>query len=211
MPDRTIPLEPRESFDDDGPVPFIDYVAAIIVDSVEQIEADGETGCDARSLEVGITGAFALGCAIGVEFPDRVEQVLEQAFPGDVAEALDELRQPLAEQVAALRNSGAPLEAEAFTAEIAESLDGADAATLEFAVALIRHTFAYGVMLARLERATAIVLRNAMDRAQREAYEELQELQAQGSGEDEPFETLQGVARSIMDDYEAEVGFGGGG
>ena len=207
MPDRIIPLESRESFEDDGPASFIEYVAAIILGSVEQVEVDDEAGYDARSLDVGITGAFALGCAVGVEFPNRIEQVLEQVLPGEVAVVLDELRQPFADQVAALRNSGAPLEAEAFTAEIVESLDGADAASLEVAATLIQQTLAYGIMLARLERATAIVLRNAMDRAQREAYEELQELQIPDAGGDGPFETLQGVARCIMDDYEAEIGF----
>lgn len=212
MPDRIIPLEPVSSHDDhEGPVAFTDVVVVLHLEGLPQHSHDGETFFECGPLSETAVAAFALGCAVGVDFPKRIEQVLEQTHPNVVEHIIAECREPLEQQTDAARRSTEPLEPEDFLDGLLQALEEAEHADVETAQNALSMSFEYGLILAHIRRSAALVLRNAFNRSQEEAVRELDE---ENSPEEDdvppgpaPFESLQELAAEIMGAYEADFGF----
>lgn len=211
MSDRIIPLEPVDSGGgSEGPAAFTDVVVVFYLDGLPRHDHDGEPFFDSGPLTEAAVAAFALGCAIGVDFPERIEQILEQTHLDAVEHILAECREPLEQHADAARRSTEPLEPEDFIDELLQVLEESEHADIETAQNALSMSFEYGLILAHVRRSAALVLRNAFNRAQEEAVRELEE---EGPDEEDvppgpaPFETLQEFAAEIMSAYEADIGF----
>ena len=211
MSDRIIPLEPVSSDDGpEGPAAFTDVVVVFYLQGLPQHDHDGELFFDGGPLSEGAVAAFALGCAVGVDFSSRIEQILEQTHTDAVEHIIAECRGPLEQQADAARRSTEPLEPEDFIDDLLQALEEAEHADLETAQNALSMSFEYGLVLAHLRRSAALVLRNAFNRSQEEAVRELDE--EEPDEEDvppgpAPFESLQEFAAEIMAAYEADIGF----
>lgn len=212
MPDRIIPLEPVDNSNDGhdhGPIAFTDVVVALYLEGLPYHEHDEEMFYDSGPLSEAIVGSFALGCAVGVDFPSRIQQVLEQTHPGEVQHIVEECRNPLEAQVTAARSSTEPLEPEDFVDDLLEAIEKAEQADIETSQNALSVSFEYGLILAEIQRSAALVLRNAFNRSQEEAVAEFQD----GPSEEDlppgpdPFESLQELANEIVAAYEADIGF----
>ena len=211
MADRIIPLEPVSSGGGpEGPAAFTDVVVVFYLEGLPQHDHEGESFFDSGPLSEATVAAFALGCAVGVDFPGRIEPVLEQTHPNVVEHIIAECREPLEQQADAARRSTEPLEPEDFIDDLLQALEEAEHADLETAQNALSMSFEYGLILAHVRRSAALVLRNAFNRAQEEAVRELDE--EEPDEEDmppgpAPFESLQEFAAEIMAAYEADIGF----
>ncbi|MEE8518452.1 MAG: hypothetical protein V3S98_04945 [Dehalococcoidia bacterium] len=161
-------------------------------------------------LSEAVVGAFALGSAIALEFPDRIIDILEQTHPGESGAIIDECREPLEQQTAALRGSSEPLEPEDFVDSLLQAIDQGDNVDSDTAQNALSMSFEYGCILAHVQRSAAIMVRNAYNRGQEEAVGEFE-----GEGDDvpagpDPFQSLQELATEIMEAYVADIGFGSG-
>lgn len=208
--DRIIPLEPITSGgEDDGPIALTDVVVALHLEGLPAHHHDGEPFYDCGPLSEAVVASFALGCAVGIDFPARIEPVLDQTHPGQAEHVIAECRGQLEQQAAAARQSSGPIEPEDFLDELLQALEGAEHADVESAQNALSMSFEYGLILARVQRSAAMVLRNAFNRSQQEAVVDF----GDGDTDEElppgpdPFESLQELAREIMDAYDADIGF----
>ena len=215
MSDRIIHLEPVDSSShDDGPLAFTDVIVVVYLEGLPAHDHDGDVFYESDPLGEAVAGAFALGCAVGVDFPDRIVPVLEQTHPGQVTEIIDECREPLELQVAAARQTTDPLEPADFIGDMLQAIEEASHADIETAQNALSMSFEYGLILAHVQRSAALVLRNAFNRAQEKAAQEEEPEDEPADAEDEdlspeyaPFESLQELAQEIMSAYEADIGF----
>ena len=211
MPDRIIPLEPVSSGGgSDALAAFTDVVVVFYLEGLPRHEHDGEPFFDSGPLSETAVAAFALGCAVGVDFPRRIEPILEQTHTNTVEHIIAECREPLEQQTDVARRSIEPLEPEDFIDDLLKALEEAEHADIETAQNALSMSFEYGLILAHVRRSAALVLRNAFNRSQEEAVRELNE---EEPDEDDvppgpaPFESLQEFAAEIMAAYEADIGF----
>ncbi|MEK9658710.1 MAG: hypothetical protein VW450_02025 [Chloroflexota bacterium] len=161
-------------------------------------------------LSEAVVGAFALGSAMGLEYPERISTLLEQTHPGQVGGIVEECRGALTELVQGTVTSGEALEAEDFVEELLESLAEDEHAEAEDAQNALSMAFEYGLILAHVHRNAAISVRNAFNREQAAATEayEAEEAGAEAPGGPDPFLSLQELAREVMVAYETDIGFG---
>lgn len=155
-----------------------------------------------------VIGAFALGCAVGVEFPLRVTDILAQTHEGAVDDVVTECRESLTQRVQEAKAAAEPLGAESFIAELVDGLDGDPHTDVESAQSALSMSFEYGCILAHVERGAAIIVRNEYNRSQGDALEEFQEGESDEAPEGpDPFHSLQEFATEVMTAYEADIGF----
>ena len=213
MSSRVIPLEPVPSGGGDGggdgPLAFTDVVVLLHLENAPSREHGGDAFFESESLAEAAVGAFGLGCAVGADFPARIAPILEQTHPGEVERIVAECAEPLERQVAAARQATEALAPEDFLHELLETLEESEQADAETAQNAVSMSFEYGLLLARVSRSAAIVLRNAVNRSTEDAMRA-----ASGDGEESaeegepPFESLQELAAEMMSAYEADIGFG---
>ena len=214
MSDRIIPLESRDPHDDandvpDGPAAFTDVILALYLEGLPSEEGeDGGPAYESGPLTEAVIGAFSLGCALGVEFPERVQPILEQTHPEGIDPIIEECREPLAARVAASRAGSAPLEAEHFIDDLLQAINQDEYVDNNTALNSVSIGFEYGCVVARLERSAAILVRNAYNRDRRETLDDIE------AGDDveppegpDPYQSLQELAAEIMAAYEADIGF----
>jgi hypothetical protein len=215
MPKRKfIPLENAE--DVEGPVTFTDVVIALHIGEVPtQLSEDDAEVFESSPLAESVIAAFALGCAVGVEFPDRIAPILEQTHAGAVEHIIEECRGPLTEQVAAAKEAAETLEPVSFIKSLVEGVEQAEYADNETAHNALSMSFEYGCILAHVQRAAAILVRNAYNREQDAAVRELQADDPDDADDDDvpggpdPFHSVQEFATEVMEAYEADIGFAG--
>jgi hypothetical protein len=207
--DRLIPLEDVSDFPE-GPTAFTDVILALYLEGLPVTEdEDGDPAYEAGPLADAVVGVFALGCALGVEFPDRVATILGQTHPEGIEHIIEECREPLAERVAASRAGGEALAAEEFIEDLVHALDDDMYADNDTALNALSIAFEYGCVVAHLERSAAILVRNAQNRDRRETLEELEAGDEVEPPEGpDPYQSLQELAAEIMSAYEADIGFG---
>lgn len=228
MPNRVIPLEPvPPGGDDGGALAFTDVVVLLHLQAVPSQEHGRDTLFESDPVAEAAVGAFGLGCAVGVDFPDRVFPILEQTHPGESERIAAECAEPLERQVAAARQSTETLAADDFLYDLLETLDESERVDAETAQNAVSMSFEYGLLLARVSRSAALVLRNAVNRSLEDAMrapptdalpqgalppEEGAPAPSAPPSEGEenapPFESLQELAAEMMAAYEADVGFG---
>ncbi len=205
---RLIPLDDANDVPD-GPAAFTDVILALYLEGLPFAEGeDGGPAYESGPLTEAVIGAFSLGCALGVEFPERVQPILEQTHPEGIDPIIEECHEPLAARVAASRAGSAPLEAEHFIDDLLQAIDQDGYADNNTALNSLSIGFEYGCVVARLERAAAILVRNAYNRDRRETLDEIE------AGDDveppegpDPYQSLQELAVEIMTAYEADIGF----
>jgi hypothetical protein len=213
MPDRKfIPLENAD--DVEGPVTFTDVVIALHVEGLPtQLSEDDEAVFEAGALAESVVAAFALGCAVGVEFPDRVGPILEQTHEDAVEHIIEECRGPLTELVSAAKEAAEPLQPESFIESLVDGVEQSEYADNETAHNALSMSFEYGCILAHVQRSAAILVRNAYNREQDAAVRELQAEDPDDADDDDlpggpdPFHSVQEFATEVMEAYEADIGF----
>lgn len=230
MPNRVIPLEPVPPGGDDGDggaLAFTDVVVLLHLEAAPSQEHGRDTLFESEPIAEAAVGAFGLGCAVGVDFPDRVLPILEQTHPGESERIAAECAEPLERQVAAARQSTETLAADDFLYDLLETLDETERVDAETAQNAVSMSFEYGLLLARVSRSAALVLRNVVNRSLEDAMrapppgalpqdalppEEGAPAPSAPPSEGEenapPFESLQELAAEMMAAYEADVGFG---
>lgn len=224
MPNRVIPLEPVPSGggDEGGALAFTDVVVLLHLEAAPSQEQGRDTLFESEPVAEAAVGAFGLGCAVGADFPDRVLPILEQTHPGESERIAAECAEPLERQVAAARQSTETLAADDFLYDLLETLDETERVDAETAQNAVSMSFEYGLLLARVSRPAALVLRNAVNRSMEdamratppEAEDDAPSPDApapapEGEESAPPFESLQELAAEMMAAYEADVGFGG--
>ncbi len=193
----------------DEPLAFTDVILALYLEGLpSHSHGDDEEVFDAAPLSDAVVGAFALGCAVGLEYPERVRTVLEQTHPGAVDAIIEECRGPLAAQVAEARSSAEALEPEDFVEPLVEALGQGDHVDADTAQNALSMSFEYGLILSHVERGTAMVVRNAFNRDQETSVEtfEAGDSADMPAGPD-PYQSLQDLAKEIVAAYETDVGF----
>lgn len=224
MPNRVIPLEPvPPGGDDGGALAFTDVVVLLHLQAAPSQEHGRDTLFESEPVAEAAVGAFGLGCAVGVDFPDRVLPILEQTHPGESERIAAECAEPLERQVDAARQSTETLVADDFLYDLLETLDETERVDAETAQNAVSMSFEYGLLLARVSRSAALVLRNAVNRSLEDAMRapppdapppEGGDAPAPSASPPEgeesapPFESLQELAAEMMAAYEADVGFG---
>ncbi len=175
----------------------------------QELDEDDGLVFESGPLADTVIGAFALGCAVGVEYPMRVQSILAQTHEGAVDEVIAECSESLKQGVAEAKAAAEPIEAESFIAALVDGLDGGPYADVETAQNALSMSCEYGCILASVERGAAIVVRNEYNRSQDKALDEFQEGQTEEVPEGpDPFHSLQEFATEVMDAYEADIGFG---
>jgi hypothetical protein len=195
----------------DEPIAFTDVILALYLENLPSHAHDDdedEEFFNAEPLADAVIGAFALGCAIGLEFPQHVRTILAQTHSGQVDEIVAECKEPLSEQVAETRASGQPLEAEDFVDTLVEAINQGEHVDSETAQNALSMSFEYGLVLSHVERTAAMVVRNAFNRDQETSVREYE------SGEStdvpsspDPYQSLQELSKEIVTAYEADIGF----
>ena len=184
-------------------------VIALHLENVPQ--TDGEDGMpvfDSPHVAEAVIGAFCLGCAVGVEFPTRVPDILEQTHGDGVAEIVDECRASLNERIAEAKAAAEPLEAESFIGAMIDGLEERPYADSDTAQNALSMGFEYGCILATVERGAAIVVRNEFNRSQEAAVAEFTDGESTEAPEGpDPFQSLQAFAAEVMSAYEEDIGF----
>lgn len=221
MPNRVIPLEPvPPGGDDGGALAFTDVVVLLHLEAAPSQEHGRDTLFESEPIAEAAVGAFGLGCAVGVDFPDRVFPILEQTHPGESERIAAECAEPLERQVAAARQSTETLAADDFLYDLLETLDETERVDAETAQNAVSMSFEYGLLLARVSRSAALVLRNAVNRSLEDAMRapppegvdapapSASPPPPEGEESAPPFESLQELAAEMMAAYEADVGFG---
>ena len=241
MPNRVIPLEPVPpgggDEGDGGALAFTDVVVLLHLEAAPSQAHGSDTLFESEPVAEAAVGAFGLGCAVGVDFPARVLPILEQTHPGESERIAAECAEPLERQVAAARQSTETLAADDFLYDLLETLDESERVDAETAQNAVSMSFEYGLLLARVSRSAALVLRNAVNRSLEDAMRapppegpdapppEGPPPDGEGApapsapdpsapptpeGEESvpPFESLQELAAEMMAAYEADVGFG---
>jgi hypothetical protein len=200
-PQRIIPLEPAGTEPSEPPA-LTDVVMALYLEGLphDLREVEGEVLYAAGPLRTAATAVFALGCALGIEFPDFVEPVLRQTHD-DVAEILDECREPLSQQVEEARASGSEVTAEVFMADLFAPLGEGEPIEDEVTYNILSIAFEYGCILASVQRAAAMVVRNAHNRAT--AAEP-----APYAPGPSPDQKVQDLARELVAAYQKDFGLG---
>ncbi len=193
----------------DEPIALTDVILALYLEGLpSHSHADGEEAFDAEPLSDAVIGAFALGCAVGLEYPERVRTILEQTHPGEAEGIIEQCKAPLTMQVAEARHAAEPLEPEDFVDSLVEAIGQGDYADADTAQNALSMSFEYGCILAHVERGAAMVVRNAFNRDQETAVREYES----GDSADlptgpDPYQPLQDLAREIVTAYEADIGF----
>ncbi len=191
-----------------------DVVLALYLECLPRDDAHDRHSYSTGPLVEAAEGAFALGCALGVEFPDRVSLILGQTHPGEVQAIIDDCTGPLQDQVVEAREAGAELEPALFMGSLFEALEENEPVEADAACNILSIAFEYGCVLAHVERRGAQLVRNSFNRRRA--------LAAQGQAPTESAEgppppatgprpglgrPVQELAHELVGAYESDIGF----
>ena len=205
---KEIPLFASQD-DLDEPIALTDVVLALYLEGLpSHSHAGGEEVFDSQPLSDAVIGAFALGCAVGLEYPQRVPTIIEQTHPGAAEQIIEECKGPLTLQVAEARHSAEPMEPEDFVESLVEALGQGEHVDGDTAQNALSMSFEYGCVLAHVERSAAMIVRNAFNRDQETGVRDYEsgESTDMPAGPD-PYQSLQELAKEIVTAYEADIGF----
>jgi hypothetical protein len=193
----------------DEPIALTDVILALYLEGLpSHSHEDGVEVFDSEPLGDAVVGAFALGCAVGLDYPDRVRTIIEQTHPGAAEQIIEECKGPLTMQVAEARHASEPLEPEDFVESLVEAIGQGDHVDGDTAQNALSMSFEYGCILAQVERGAAMMVRNAFNRDQETGVREYEsgDSAAVPIGPD-PYQSLQDLAKEIVTAYEADIGF----
>jgi hypothetical protein len=228
-PIKYIQLDAAEDVDDE-PLAFTDVVIALYLEGLpSDIDEEDQQVFESAPLAEAVIGAFCLGCAIGIEYPERLLPILAQTHEDELDEIIDECRESLTERIQEAKTAAEPLEAESFIVAMTDGLDERPYVDAETAQNALSMSFEYGCVLAQVERGAAIVVRNEFNRSEEAAAEELEDDQEDHAGhshnennhgghdhvghdhgdaadEHGPYHSVQEFAIEIIAAYEADIG-----
>lgn len=206
-PRKFIPLETVESFEEE-PLAFTDVVIALYLEGLPSgIDEEDQQVFESAPLAEAVIGAFCLGCAIGIEYPERLMPILNQTHDEDLDDIIDECRESLTARIDEAKSAAEPLEAETFIVAMTDGLDERPYTSADTAQNALSMSFEYGCVLAHVQRSAAIVVRNEFNRSQEEAVEEFEDDgESDGLQGPDPFHSLQEFALEIIAAYEADIG-----
>ncbi len=201
---------PQPADSPETPVPFTDVVLLLYLDELPQHQdTAAEPHYEAESLRRAATGAFALGCAAGIEHPYLVKPILEQTHAGESDAIVAECTGTLTEQVAHARQASTPLEPSLFLEPLLEGMVEEPHVPSDAACHILSIGFEYGCILAVVEPRAARLVRNGFNRRQAET------LRALEAGESavaplglDPHQPIQQAARELVAAYRKDIGFG---
>ncbi|MDA0797526.1 MAG: hypothetical protein O2884_02445 [Chloroflexi bacterium] len=183
-PIKYIQLDAAEDVDDE-PLAFTDVVIALYLEGLpSEIDEENEQVFESAPLAEAVIGAFCLGCAIGIEYPERLLPILAQTHEDELDEIIDECRESLTERIEEAKAATEPLEAESFIVAMTDGLDERPYVDAETAQSALSMSFEYGCVLAHVERGAAIVVRNEFNRSEEAAAEELEDQEEDHAGHD---------------------------
>jgi hypothetical protein len=205
-PRKFIPLEAAEEVFE-GPMPFTDVVIALYFEGLpSDFDEEDEQVFESAPLAEAVIGAFCLGCAIGIEYPERLLPILTQTHGDDLDEIVADCRASLTERINEAKAATEPIEAESFILEMTDGLDERPYASAETAQNALSMAFEYGCVLAHVERGAAIVVRNEFNRSQQEIAEEMEDEGSSPDGEAlDPYHSVQEFAEELVTAYEADI------
>jgi hypothetical protein len=204
--------QPTSGGDDEQHVPLTDVVLMLYLEEIPQVSESpsGQPAYETEALRRAAMGAFAMGCATGMEFPDLVRPILEQTHPDEGADTIiEDCEGPLTEQVVEARAANQGLSSELFLESLFEAMEEDPEVEAQAAYNVLSISFEYGCILAKVERSAALLVRNDFNRKQAEQVEAMER------GE-EPFPVLgpdpnrpiQDTAKELVTAYQADIGFG---
>jgi len=205
--------QPTSDSDTDEPhVPLTDVVLMLYLEEVPLVSDDPsvEPTYETEALRNASLGAFAMGCATGMDFPDLIRPILEQTHPDEGADTIiEDCEGPLTEQVEEARAASQELNAGLFLESLFEAMEDDPEVEAQAAYNILSISFEYGCILAKVERRAALLVRNDFNRKQAELVEAMER------GE-EPFPVLgpdpkrpiQDTAKELVTAYHADIGFG---
>lgn len=154
-----------------------------------------------------VIGAFGLGCAVGIEYPDRIMPILRQTHEDDLNEVVEDCRTALLERIDEAKEAMEPIDAESFVAAIVDSIEEKPFCDSDTAQNALSMSFEYGCILASVARGAAMVVRNEVNRSQQERVEDFEDgLDNDAPDNPEAFQSLQEFATEVMAAYEADLG-----
>jgi hypothetical protein len=226
-PIKFIPLDAAEDVDDEIPA-FTDVVIALYLEGLpSDMDEDDEQIFESAPLAEAVIGAFCLGCAIGIEYPERLLPILAQTHEEELDEIIAECKASLTQCIEEAKAAAEPIEAESFIVGMTDGLDERPYASAETAQNALSMAFEYGCILAHVERGAAIVVRNEFNRSEEAAAEELEDEEENEEGHDHadhaghdhaghdhgddtdahgPYQSVQEFAVEIIAAYEADIG-----
>jgi hypothetical protein len=188
------------------------------------MDEDDEQVFESAPLAEAVIGAFCLGCAIGIEYPERLQPILAQTHEDELDEIIAECKVSLTQCIEEAKAAAEPIEAESFIVGMTDGLDERPYASTETAQNALSMAFEYGCILARVERGAAIVVRNEFNRSEEAAAEEIEGEEEGHDHEDHaghdhtghdhgrdsdahgPYQLIQEFAVEIVAAYEADIG-----
>jgi len=227
-PRKFIPLDAIEDIDDE-PIAFTDVVIALYLEGLSSdMDEHQDEVFESAPLAEAVIGAFCLGCAIGIEYPERLLPILTQTHEDEIDEIINECRESLTQRIDEAKAAAEPLEAESFIVAMTDGLDERPYTSAETAQSVLSMSFEYGCVLAHIERGAAIVVRNEFNRSEEAAMEEIEDQEDHAShdhtghgheGHDHarhdpasddsghgPYYSVQEFAAEIISAYEADIG-----
>ena len=208
MPDRVIPLHEPDDFNEENALAFTDVIVILYLEGLPRDPNSEDVVYESGPLTEAVIGSFALGCAVGIKYYDKIQSILSQTHPGQVEPIINQCKASLVEQISQVTSGMHVLEPEDFIDELLKALEDSIKIDTETAQNSISMSFEYGLILAYTQKPVAIALRNAFDRSQQEAITEfeLDDGDEFPPGPD-PYQTLQNLSSEIMEAYEADIGF----
>jgi hypothetical protein len=203
--------QPISGSDIEQHVPLTDVVLMLYLEEIPQVSEgpSGEPIYEAEALRKASAGAFTMGCAIGMDFPDLVRPILEQTHSDEGADTIiEDCEGPLTEQVVEARAANQELNSALFLESLFEAMEEDEEIEAQAAYNVLSISFEYGCILAKVERRAALLVRNDFNRKQAEQVEAMER------GE-EPFPVLgpdpnrpiQDTAKELVTAYQADIGF----
>jgi hypothetical protein len=225
-PIKFIPLDAAEDVDDEIPA-FTDVVIALYLEGLpSDMDEDDEQIFESAPLAEAVIGAFCLGCAIGIEYPERLLPILAQTHEDEIDEIIEECKSSLVQCIDEAKAAAEPIEAESFIVGMIDGLDERPYASAETAQNALSMAFEYGCVLAHVERGAAIVVRNEFNRSEEAAAAEIEggeeylghdrvdhaghDHAVHDHGDDSdaqgPYQSVQEFAVEVVAAYEADIG-----
>ena len=162
---------------------------------------------EAGPLGEAVIGAFGLGCAVGIEYPERILPILRQTHEEDTGAIVEECRTAQLERIEEMKAAAEPIDAETFIGAIVENVEEQPYGDSDTAQNALSMSFEYGLILAHTARGAAVVVRNEVNRAQQEQLEDFEDgLEEEAPEGPDPYHTLQEFAVEVMTAYEADMG-----
>ena len=192
-------------------IPLTDVVLMLYLEEIAQEEStvSGAPAYEANAVKRSANGAFSMGCATGIAFPDLVHSILAQTHPKEDPVALiEECKEPLLEQIVEARTANEEIGAGLFLESLFDAMEEDEYMEAQATYNVLSISFEYGCILASVDRRAALLTRNDFNRKQKELVESIMTGQEphQVLGTD-PSRPIQDTTKELIAAYLSDFGF----